>query len=386
MTTESREIALERAVFGLFIAPRGKQRPSTFLSTIYCSLRQSWDDTIPTACVNAKMQLRINATWFLSLSVAMRETLLAHEIWHIALKHVLEERRGKRDPRLWNVACDYVINWMLHEQGFTFDINPLTGKVIGLLDSRFADMTAEQVYDILESENEPIELPFGEDFEIISMSSEEKEIEEDKIAQVLVRAVTLSKLGDPVGSLPEALTTEIERMLNPRLPWELLLSRWLTELAEYGSSWRTPSRRYMDDYLPGRQGDSGLSHLRWYLDSSGSVSDDQAHVYISEAVGAKNTLNPKLMTITLFDDVLHETREFTDADVIDKFEIIGRNGTDLRPVMADIQKHRPDGAVIISDLYCRIPPNPGVPILWVCVDNPKATVPYGTLVHLDSSR
>ena len=39
--------------------------------------------------------------------------VLAHELLHVGLRH--DERRGYRDPYLWNVACDYVINGWLVE-------------------------------------------------------------------------------------------------------------------------------------------------------------------------------------------------------------------------------------------------------------------------------
>ena len=41
--------------------------------------------------------------------------VMAHELLHVGLRH--EQRRQGRDPFLWNVACDYVINGWLLEMG-----------------------------------------------------------------------------------------------------------------------------------------------------------------------------------------------------------------------------------------------------------------------------
>ena len=41
--------------------------------------------------------------------------VMAHELLHVGLRH--EQRRQGRDPFLWNVACDYVINGWLVEMG-----------------------------------------------------------------------------------------------------------------------------------------------------------------------------------------------------------------------------------------------------------------------------
>lgn len=392
---------LEKAVLGLFVSPSGTNRPSLFLSTLYCSLRQQWDESIPSACVDARMRLRINPTWFMTLSSPMRETLLAHEIWHVALLHIDPSRMGNRCPDKWNQACDYAINLMLHEHGFTFDRypadHPKAGEIIGLLDERFKDMSAEEIYDILEAEGGKPFLPFGNDFEVGSADADgaagtggaSRELtaeERNEIVSNIVRAMNVSRMSSKeTGLLPGQLTTMIDDLLNPRLPWDALLRRWLTERSEYGATWRKPSRRFDDIYMPGRTGQEGLAHLRWYLDCSGSVSDAQLQVYTTEMAGAKAMHNPERMTVTSFDTRLRDTWEFTLDEELPPLEFTGRGGTCLVDVFADIQKHKPNAAIIVSDLYVGIPPNPGIPILWICVDHPEATVPYGTIVHLDSS-
>ncbi len=405
--TQTREEMLESAVLGLFIQPKGTNRPSVFLSSLYCSLTQQWDDSIPTACVDSRMRLRINADWFGTLSPRMRETLIAHELWHIALLHVDEVRAAGRCPDKWNEACDHAINLMLLEHGFTFDKYPVghprAGEIIGLADARFTGMTAEEIYEILEAEGgPPMDLPFGKDFEVGSpgdaagdSTGEGKgapgnptpmtDAQRAQLTSAVVRAATLSQMsGREAGALPGQLATLIDELLNPRLPWEQLLRRWLSERSSFGSTWRRPSRRYGDIYMPGRAGQEGLAHLRWYLDCSGSVTDEQLKVYNSEVAGAKSTHNPELMTVSSFDTELRDTWVFTEDQDLMGLEFHGRGGTCLLDVMKDIRKHKPSAAIIISDLECHIPPSPGIPILWICVDNPKRTVPYGHIVHLDS--
>jgi predicted metal-dependent peptidase len=397
------EEMLEKAVLGLFVTPAGVNRPSTFLATLYCSLTQRWDESIPTACVTGNMDLIINPTWFATLSDRMRETLLGHELWHIGFMHVDPARVGDRCPDVWNAACDHAINLMMKEHGFHFDNYPPghshAGQMMGLADPRFIGMSAEEIYEILIKEGGKPFLPFGNDFQPGSTvpnpdgsspgnDGQMQPLTPQQLANItaaVVRAATLSRMNSrEAGSLPGALVTMIDKLLNPRLPWESLLRRWLTERSAYGSSWRKPSRRFHEIYMPGRTGQEGLAHLRWYLDTSGSVTDAQLKVYNSEVAGAKNTHNPELMTVTSFDTELRDTWAFTEDQNIMGLEFHGRGGTNLEDVMADIRKHRPSAAIIISDLCVDIPKNPGIPILWICVDNPKKRVPYGTIVHLDS--
>ena len=68
--------------------------------------------------------------------------VIAHEILHCVLGHM--DRRGVRDRRSWNVAIDYAVNLLLVDAGFQLPKN-------GLLDRNFRGMTAEEIYDSLES-------------------------------------------------------------------------------------------------------------------------------------------------------------------------------------------------------------------------------------------
>lgn len=53
---------------------------------------------------------------FLPRPLADKLFIYAHEVLHCALSHV--ERRGNRNPEVWNIAADIVVNGMLLESGF----------------------------------------------------------------------------------------------------------------------------------------------------------------------------------------------------------------------------------------------------------------------------
>jgi hypothetical protein len=67
--------------------------------------------------------------------------VLAHEMLHAALRH--DRRALGRDPYLWNVACDYVINGWLVAMG----VGELPHDA--LHDQQLTGMSAESVYDTL---------------------------------------------------------------------------------------------------------------------------------------------------------------------------------------------------------------------------------------------
>src|SRR5579863_7344271 len=78
-----------------------------------------------------------------TLTAATLAGTLAHEVMHPALHHHL--RRSGRDPKRWNVACDYAINPLLVDAGLKLPEGVL-------LEDRFRGMSAEQIYNLLESE------------------------------------------------------------------------------------------------------------------------------------------------------------------------------------------------------------------------------------------
>jgi hypothetical protein len=83
--------------------------------------------------------------------------VLAHEILHCIGKH--QERRGSRDPKGWNIACDYAINPILGgidpvdkkfklETGFEWPVDE-SGNRMGLYEEKYEGMRAEDIYDLL---------------------------------------------------------------------------------------------------------------------------------------------------------------------------------------------------------------------------------------------
>ena len=75
---------------------------AAFLGPLMCSVNFLWTEDIMTAQTNG-ISLYWNPHWFLKLPFDTRVTVLLHELWHIALLHML--RRGTRDPEIWNYAC-----------------------------------------------------------------------------------------------------------------------------------------------------------------------------------------------------------------------------------------------------------------------------------------
>jgi hypothetical protein len=91
------------------------------------------------------VSLFYNPAFVETLNAAELAGVLAHEVMHPALQH--HTRRGDRDRKRWNVACDYAINPLLLDAGLTLPKDVL-------IDHRFRGMSAERVYNLIEEQQD----------------------------------------------------------------------------------------------------------------------------------------------------------------------------------------------------------------------------------------
>lgn len=366
---------MSQDIDALFNKTKGQlffQKTAGFLGRLLAQVEFKWVSNHPqinTAAIS-NTTLYWDRDFFLSRTPPQRVTILAHELWHNGLLH--GARMGDRDSDIWNQAADHVINLRLKEDGFDMSGFPY------LMEPLFKGMSTEDVYDILIKQKPPSKPN--------PMSGDVLPVPKEQISDAVgktVSAITAARIGgmDP-GSIPGELTQVIDQFLNPKLPWETLFFNFFNELTTDEYSYARPNRRYEDPLLPGKTGRNGLEHLIHYQDISGSITDDNILMFNSELKFIKDEFNPQKMTVVTFDTKIRDIYVFEEGDEFEKIEITGRGGTDLKDVFAHMKREAPNAAVIFTDLCVRIPPNPGIPIIWVCTDNPRATVPYGRLIHV----
>jgi len=356
---------------------------SGFIAPLFCNLKFYWDKTIDTACTDG-VSLRWNPDFFLSLDPQTRVTVLAHEVWHVALQHMF--RRGDKDPERYNIAGDHVINLMLKEHGYYMDGFPY------VMDDKYRGWSTEDIYDDLPPDAQPPVGGLGLDIDISgdgkagSTGEDAADYEKrraESISMVMSAAMT-AKMTNKAGDVPGAVEMIIDEFVNPKLPWEKLLKDFFNELVDLEYSFRRPNRRYEDPILPGLVGMSGLEHLIYYLDISGSISDEDIKRFNSEVKQIKEEFNPQLLTLVTFDTQICDEYSFTADEEFEKIVVTGRGGTSLYPIWEHAKEHNPNAMVVFTDLYVGIPEEkPVCPLIWICTDHPGADVPYGNLIHVE---
>lgn len=356
--------ALSKAKIQLMARP-----DSAFFTTVCFSLRHNWDERIPTACTDGK-EILFNPVFFMSLDVLEQIFLLLHESMHVAYMHM--GRLLDKDMARWNVACDYVINLQLVDRGFKM-------PKCGLLDQQYRGMSAEQVYALLPEQCDAPEL--GLDLKPFKGTPEQLEQE---VQDILVRAKIQSKMaGDKPGTIPGDIELFLEKLLNPKLTWQQLLRKWFQiAFGKTDYSFKKPNRRFFPRYyMPTMIGEK-IIEFAVAVDISGSVSDHEFTVFVSEVASMLKMLRPERITILQFDTEIQHVDTVRSVNELLKIKFTGRGGTMIKPVLEWANTHKPklllvfsDGGFRFYDLVTR------TETVWVIHNDPKFVAPFGKVIH-----
>jgi len=352
---------------------------SAFISTIALSMRHIITDKTKTADVNGTV-VRYNPDFLKGQTIAQFAGLMAHECWHVAFQHMV--RRGNRDPIIWNCAGDYIINHMLTKAGFEIP----TG---GLLNNKYGDgWSTDGVYDDLIKEN------YDPNIESLMLDLREVEGKEENgkdgptldsaITNIIVRARTQAQIAgqQSAGEIPAEILRIIDELLNPKLPWPVILHKFLDQRVKDEYSWARKNRRYSSVYMPSLHS-YGLGHLTFAIDTSGSQGDEELQGTLSEIRGIQQVFNPEHMTIIDCDSVIHQVHTITQNTDILSLDFHGGGGTRFQPVLDYVTEHPTQALVYFTDLYGEMDIEPvDYPILWICnSDHEPATI--GETVYVD---
>ncbi|MDH3310565.1 MAG: VWA-like domain-containing protein [Gammaproteobacteria bacterium] len=378
-------------------------------------LRQPLVQADPKWCQTTATDARsfyYNRAYVDALSFEQTKFILAHEALHCALSHFA--RREHRDKRRWDVACDFAINSLLVADG----LRPAPDALI--LDA-YKDMTAEEIYPCIQEnpEQKPMDQHLydqedsaqgsgqrgggaggqgespddggGSEGELDAqahgapqpppLSAPEREalhkLWQQRLASAAQQAIQSGKLGGSMARL-------VDHLLQPQLPWRMLLAHYLTRAARDDYSFAHPSKREGAAILPGLR--SQHIDLIIALDTSGSISDEEMREFVSEVNAIKGQVGARI-TMHACDDSLARDGPWT----FEPWEEIklpkqwhGGGGTRFTPVFdwAGHQDRPPDLLLYFTDAKGEFPGHePSFPVLWLVKGREK--VPWGQRIQLN---
>lgn len=338
--------------------------------------------------------LYYNEAWVEKLSSSALKFIIAHEVLHCVGLHHL--RRGGREPRRFNIACDYAIDPLLIEAGFA---PPPDAHV----DPRFTGKAPEQIYGLLPAEPPPPPngtpapgdgepqagaMAPGEvwdatgDDDAPASPAEVEEQRRDWEAATLQAAQTAKA----AGKLP-GFAREIAKAIRaPEIDWRDALRRYMTQVVRADYSWRRPNHRHLasDLYLPSLASES-VGEIMIAVDTSGSVSSAELAAFASEINGILDDAKPERVHVVYCDAQVQGEAEYEPDDYPVVLDCPGRGGTRFSPVWDWAQEKGIDPicAIYLTDLECsdwgEAPP---FPVLWVSTGRDNSATPFGEVVRL----
>lgn len=186
------------------------------------------------------------------------------------------------------------------------------------------------------------------------------------------------------GRLGPSMARLVDHLLQPQLPWRMMLARYMTAVARDDFSYTRPSRREGSAILPSLKSDG--VELAIAVDTSGSVRSEEISEFLAEVSALKGQLRARVSLLACDDQLSEESplvfepwEEFCSPDALH-----GGGGTDFRPVFEWIDRQGRDPALLLyfTDARGRFPKRePNYPVLWLVKG--KQPVPWGQRIQLN---
>lgn len=291
------------------------------------------DDWLPTAAVDGR-NLYFNTQFFNAMDNAEIEFVVAHEILHCVFDHL--GRRDDRDPKLYNIAADYIVNNLLVRD----KIGAKPKLVDCFQDFKYEGWTSEQVYDDLYENAEKINVDdlgelldehldlengTGEDGKPIYSKEEMKEIR-DSIKEAMLSAAQAAG----AGKVPGEVARLIKQFTEPKMNWREILQQQIQSTVKNDYSFARPSRKsHFGAIIPGTVNEETID-ICVALDTSGSIGNEQLMDFLGEVQGIMNQYSDYNIKIWCFDTKVYNLEEFTahDGDITE-YQAAGGGGTDF---------------------------------------------------------
>ena len=285
--------------------------------------------------------------------------VLAHEYLHAALCH--EARLGKRDPELWNVACDYVINQWLRDM----EVGSMPEGL--LFDPELQGLSAESVYDRLAVNLRKYRRMAQHDirFGPPDWAASKDFVDLDSWCRSAIQRGLDYHQTHERGYLPEGLVEEIRALSQPPIPWDVKLARWFDQRFEPLEKRRTYAR------LSRRQSATpDIPRPSWHLeekaragrtvgvllDTSGSMDRSLLAAALGAIASYSAARDVNRVRVVFCDAAPYDQGYMEAADIAGSVKVRGRGGTVLQPGV-ELLEHAPDfprqaPLLVITDCEC----------------------------------
>jgi predicted metal-dependent peptidase len=364
-------------------------RHSPFLGYLLLAGTVTFDPRLGApAATDGRRKLIIEPQFFSAFrDDAARRFILAHEALHIAFRH--SHRLLGRDPRLWNIATDAVINEMLRElyptgfagagaelEGMGYDMvtAPTITSLTGVPEDQVRKMSAEEIYELLASRRRSGVPRGGADGEgrggepggggeregdlpnptpvprIVRRPGEEggEDAPDDDYWERAVDQAAAAQRARGAGTLPGSLEAQLRRM-RPKVRWKALLRSLLVGgISRFVSSTYRVLHRKVPYVLPGEK--RLESPTIWcVVDTSGSMVGNHLDQVVSEVLSIASRFQNQVRMVAWESEKAVEVPVRKLMATMRLPDVGG--GTEIRPALGylDRRLRRGDALIIMTD-------------------------------------
>ncbi len=360
---------------------------------------------------------------FERLDVAQQAGWIAHEVLHIALRHAqryldLQRLLGDVDLQLFNVCADAIVNSTLAHLAWlqlpprAVQLDALLASALGLgtgAETALLEWDVERLYRAVDDrrrrgsggqkkqgtkgeggraegrqsstgvEDGPraqrtraLGAPQHADLRPDAERQGPPQVQADETREWAER-LTRAHAGDGVHSMLRTLLADLP---HTRTPWEQVLRTQLARALSRrpGLSWSRPTRSYIAN-----QGRCGSHRLPWepgvtpsravprlvvIVDVSGSIEDSLMDRFAREIEALTRRLEAGLVLVIGDERVQQVARHEPGTSGLRGIAFQGGGGTDFTPLLEEAERHRPDIAVVLTDLQGPANVRPRWPVIW----------------------
>ena len=342
-----------------------------FIAAVMTRIRREISDEVPTAATDGTRVI-YNPDFMDKCNDEELFGLALHESLHIILMHMW--RRGEREPNLWNVANDAIINAYIRKRQYQL---PEGGVDVGWVRD---DMDSEYVYKRMKKDQD-------------EKQQQQQTGGGDEDGDAGTPAGGFDGTGDLMDAPSDATMTDLEATIQAsaemakacgqgsalidnilkgtgksRVDWRNEMRAMLTSASNDDYTYRRPSRRFIAQgtYLPSLYSE-GLGPVLIAIDSSASMTQRELEQIASETQQIFEDLNPAFVRVVYCDTKIQRTQDFQQGDDVE-LSCRGGGGTRFKPVFDYIEAEMPEavGLVYFTDLEgntdeCR---EPHCPVIW----------------------
>lgn len=358
------------------------------------------DASIPTFQTNGTV-LKYNPETVEKYTDPELTAIVGHEVMHCALLHPF--RRGNRDRKIWNQACDYSINPEIVRSGMKLPAD-------ALIDPQYDGLSADVIYAQLaknkpqpdpngsqqsqgnagdqgpstgEVSDAPADAPGTGDAQGNNQGTNQQEVMTE--ADWKIAAEQANDVAKGCGKLPGGVEEKVKQARANAADWRAILRDFVEHTIPSDYSWTSPNRRHVANgiYLPGMIREN-LGHIVVAVDTSGSIDEKLLAAFCTELNAIVNEARADGVTVLYCDTKVQRKEEFQQDEEI-TLTATGRGGTAFQPVFDEVSTWDtpPVCLIYFTDLDSSdTPAEPDYPVLWATDLSVTQQGPFGQTVRI----